>query len=49
MKLDPTKTALLMLDFQRGILGFVSGVDAVIPSNQATVPTVDAFLAEQGE
>ena len=30
MKLDPKKTALLTLDFQKGILGFVPGADAVI-------------------
>ena len=31
MKLDPGKTALLTLDFQQGILGFVAGAEAVIP------------------
>ena len=32
MKLDPARTALLTLDFQKGILGFVSGAEAVIPN-----------------
>ena len=31
MKLDPQKTALLTLDFQKGILGFAPGADAIIP------------------
>jgi nicotinamidase-related amidase len=31
MKLDPKKTALLTLDFQKGILGMVPGTDAAIP------------------
>lgn len=31
MKLDPKKTALLTLDLQKGILGFVPGAEAVIP------------------
>ena len=31
MKLDPKKTALLTLDFQKGILGFARGADAIIP------------------
>jgi nicotinamidase-related amidase len=30
MKLDPKKTALLTLDFQKGILGLVPGSDAII-------------------
>ena len=32
MKLDPGKTALLTLDFQKAILGLASGAEAVIPS-----------------
>src|SRR5277367_1219229 len=32
MKLDPRKTALLTLDLQNGIFGFVPAADAVIPS-----------------
>jgi nicotinamidase-related amidase len=32
MKLDPKKTALLTLDFQMGILGFVPGAAAIIPN-----------------
>jgi nicotinamidase-related amidase len=31
MKLDPKKTALLTLDFQKGIFGFVPGAEAVVP------------------
>src|ERR1700720_360750 len=31
MKLEPNKTALLTLDFQKGILGMVPGADAAIP------------------
>ncbi len=30
MKLDPKKTALLTLDFQQGIFGFVAGAEAVV-------------------
>jgi len=37
MKLDPTKTALLTLDFQKGILGFAPGADAVIPNASKAV------------
>jgi len=69
MKLDPSKTALLTLDFQKGILDFVPGAETVIPTaakaaefarkkqfqiaekvfpRQATVLTVDDFIAEQG-
>ena len=32
MKLDSKKTALLTLDFQKGILGFVPGAEAIIAS-----------------
>jgi nicotinamidase-related amidase len=32
MKLDSKKTALLTLDLQKGIFGFVSGSEAVIPN-----------------
>jgi nicotinamidase-related amidase len=32
MKLDPKKTALLTLDFQKGILGFVAAAEAVVPA-----------------
>jgi len=32
MKLDPQKTALLTLDFQKGIFGFVPGAEAVVPA-----------------
>jgi hypothetical protein len=31
MKLEPNKTALLTLDFQKGILGMVPGTEAAIP------------------
>ncbi len=31
MRLDPTKTALLTLDIQKGILGFVPGAEVIIP------------------
>jgi nicotinamidase-related amidase len=32
MKLDPKKTALLTLDFQKGIFGFVAAAEAVVPA-----------------
>src|ERR1700722_14304675 len=32
MKLDPRKTALLTLDLQKGIFGFVPGAEAIIPN-----------------
>jgi nicotinamidase-related amidase len=32
MKLDPKKTALLTLDFQKGIFGFVPGADVIVPN-----------------
>ena len=32
MKLDPKKTALLTLDFQKGVFGFVPGAEAIVPS-----------------
>jgi nicotinamidase-related amidase len=31
MKLDPKKTALLTLDFQKGIFGLVPGAEAIVP------------------
>ncbi len=37
MKLDPQKTALLTLDFQKGILGFAPGADAIIPNASKAV------------
>ncbi len=37
MKLDPKKTALLTLDFQKGILGFVPGAEAIIPNASKAV------------
>jgi nicotinamidase-related amidase len=37
MKLDPKKTALLTLDFQKGILGFAPGAEAVIPNASRAV------------
>jgi nicotinamidase-related amidase len=37
MKLDPKKTALLTLDFQNGILGFVPGADGIIPNASRAV------------
>jgi len=37
MKLDPKKTALLTLDFQKGIFGFVPGADAVIANASKAV------------
>ena len=32
MRLEPKKTALLTLDFQKGVLGFAPGAEAVIPA-----------------
>jgi nicotinamidase-related amidase len=32
MKLDPQKTALLTLDFQKGIFGLVPGAEAIVPN-----------------
>lgn len=32
MKFDPKKTALLTLDFQKGILGFVPGAESILPN-----------------
>ena len=32
MKLDPQKTALLTLDLQMGIFGFVPAAEAIIPN-----------------
>ena len=32
MKLDPQKTALLTLDFQKGTLGLVPGAEVIIPN-----------------
>ena len=37
MILDPKKTALLTLDFQNGIFGFVPGSDAIIPNASKAV------------
>jgi nicotinamidase-related amidase len=37
MKLDPKKTALLTLDLQKGILGFVPGAEAIIPNASKAV------------
>jgi nicotinamidase-related amidase len=37
MKLDPKKTALLTLDFQKGIMGFAPGADAIIPNASQAV------------
>jgi nicotinamidase-related amidase len=37
MKLDPKKTALLTLDYQKGILGFVPAAEAVIPNGAKAV------------
>ncbi|MGO9378594.1 MAG: cysteine hydrolase family protein [Dissulfurispiraceae bacterium] len=37
MKLDPKKTALLTLDFQKGIFGFVPGAEAIIPNASKAV------------
>jgi nicotinamidase-related amidase len=37
MKLDPKKTAVLTLDFQKGILGMVAGTDVAIPYASKTV------------
>ena len=37
MKLDPKKTALLTLDFQKGILGIAPGAEAVIPNASKAV------------
>jgi nicotinamidase-related amidase len=32
MKLDPKKTAMLTLDFQKGIFGFLPGAEAIVPN-----------------
>jgi nicotinamidase-related amidase len=37
MKLDSKKTALLTLDFQKGVFGFVPGSDAIIPNASKAV------------
>ncbi len=37
MKLDAKKTALLTLDFQQGIFGFVPGADACVPNAKKAV------------
>lgn len=37
MKLDPKKTALLTLDLQKGILGFVPGAEAILPQASQAV------------
>jgi nicotinamidase-related amidase len=37
MKLDPKKTALLTLDFQKGILGFAPAAEAIIPTASKAV------------
>jgi nicotinamidase-related amidase len=37
MKLDPKKTALLTLDCQKGIFGFVPGSEAIIPNASKAV------------
>jgi nicotinamidase-related amidase len=37
MKLDPKKTALLTLDYQKGILGFAPAAEAVIPNGAKAV------------
>ncbi|MGD0226896.1 MAG: cysteine hydrolase [Terriglobia bacterium] len=37
MKLDPKKTALLTLDFQKGILGFAPGAEAIITNASKAV------------
>src|ERR1700684_3791172 len=37
MKLDPKKTALLTLDLQKGIFGFVPGAEAIIPNASKVV------------
>jgi nicotinamidase-related amidase len=31
MKLDPKKTAMLTLDFQKGVFGFVPGAEVIVP------------------
>jgi nicotinamidase-related amidase len=37
MKLDPKKTALLTLDYQKGILGLVPAAEAIIPNGAKAV------------
>jgi nicotinamidase-related amidase len=37
MKLDPKKTALLTLDFQKGIFGFAPGGEAIVPNASKAV------------
>ncbi len=39
MKLDPKKTAVLSLDVQEGILGFVPGAEAIFPSAALVMET----------
>jgi nicotinamidase-related amidase len=37
MKLDPKQTALLTLDFQKGIFGFVPGAEVIVPNASKAV------------
>ena len=37
MKLDPKTTALLTLDFQKGIFGFVPGAEVIVPNASKAV------------
>ncbi len=39
MKIDPRKTAVLSLDIQQGILGFVPGAEAILPNAAKVVET----------
>lgn len=43
MKLDPKKTAMLTLDYQKGIVGFVPAAEAIIPNGAKAV----AFAREK--
>ena len=37
MKLDPKKTALMTLDFQKGIFGFAPGAEVIVPNASRAV------------
>jgi nicotinamidase-related amidase len=39
MKLEPSKTALLTLDVQKGVMGFVPGAEAILPDAAKVVGT----------
>jgi nicotinamidase-related amidase len=39
MKLEPSKTALLTLDVQKGVMGFAPGTEAILPNAAKVVET----------